>query len=103
MWWVVRQLAEADAVLAAGLRPEAQGRFPAEEPALSSTTDEEAGARLAHPLLYTLTVALDTLATTEREEARAAARRTVLEQLAEVCPGVAAVLSWQVLVSQEAA
>lgn len=106
MWWVVRQLAEVDAAVASGLRPEVRMLFPTEEPVLTNEPDQRIGARIAQPLLHTLTVALHTLATADGEEAHASARWSVLEQLAQINAEVAAglipgVLGQQVLVGQE--
>lgn len=86
--WVVRQLAEADRGLAAGLSPEARAQLPQSAPHLGDSLHQSQGVRVAAPLLRALTVALDTLAHTDDEEARARARRSVLEQLATHVPCV---------------
>lgn len=93
VWWLVRQLAETDTAIAAGLQPEIWARLPIAQPVLGHSLHQSEGARIADALLRTITLALETLANDPDPEAQAAARWMVLGHLAADHPPAAAALT----------
>jgi hypothetical protein len=93
VWWLLRQLVEADTLIAAGLQPEVWARLPTAAPDLGDSLHQSEGARIADALLRALTLALDTLTSEPDPAAQDVARWAVLGQLAADHPPVAALLT----------